>query len=302
MKKLLRFALLALTVVSFVSIADATPAHAFFKHYHKHAVHKHHKKPKSHKKSHGKSSTLVRDAQMSLANLDYYKGKADGILGPKTMKAIKAFQRDHSLPVTGKLTKETYNAIIKADSARAMSSLPLPPMSPGRAATLPAQPGLVGPTDQQYADPLLGGKIVAGSRETGQAVRTQELSSRYAKLDINENINGSIRRYSVTLNGTPILQIDDQPSIIGISETYKLGAEDAIILTSYREGDATCPYKHFLLTLGDGRNELRAFGNCTHGYQARLVEESLFVTFPEVDDQRVAGATWRYESGDLERL
>jgi hypothetical protein len=47
---------------------------------------------------------------------------------------------------------------------------------------------------------------------------------------------------------------------------------------------------------------VRAIGNCTHGYQARKVDDSLLVTFPEFDDQRVAGATWRYENDDLEKL
>ncbi|MGL1617795.1 peptidoglycan-binding domain-containing protein, partial [Vibrio parahaemolyticus] len=86
---------------------------AFFHHHHKthvrHATHTHHKH--SH---HSKSSALVRDAQTSLINLLYLKGNADGVLGPKTVKAIKNFQKDHGLRVTGKLTKETYNAIIKA--------------------------------------------------------------------------------------------------------------------------------------------------------------------------------------------
>jgi hypothetical protein len=99
-----------------------------------------------------------------------------------------------------------------------------------------------------------------------------------------------------------MLQIDNQPSIIGISQTFALEHEDVIVLTTYHDGDKVCAYKHYLLTLAQGRNELHPIGNCSHGYQARKVEESIFITFPEVDDQRVAGATWRYESGDLEKL
>jgi hypothetical protein len=303
-KKSIRLILLALMMIGVVGTVDANPAFAFFKHHHRHVVHKHTKA----KKGKSKSSATVRDAQTSLINLKYLNGKADGVLGPKTVKAIKGFQRDNHLPVTGRLTRETYNAIIKADRTRAMASLPvsaLPPSSPlgeVHQDTLLAQPGLVGPTNQQYADPLLGGLTVAGGKGEPQSVRTQELSSRYAKLDINENINGPTRRYNLTMNGTPLLQIDNQPSIIGISETFALEHEDVIVLTSFRDGDQVCAYKHFLLTLAEGRNELHPIGNCSHGYQARKVDDSVFITFPEVDDQRVAGATWRYEGGDLEKL
>jgi hypothetical protein len=291
--KSLRLACLAFVTAGLVSVAATPPAYAFFHHHHK--KHVRHVKHKKHK-----TSAMVRDAQISLINLGYYKGHPDGLMGPKTVKAIRVFQRDHGLKVTGKLTRETYNAIIKADKTRAMASLPMPVMMPPPIDTLPAQPGLVGPTNQQYADPLLGGPTVAGGG--AQAVRTQELSSRYGKLDINENVNGNERRYTMTLNGRPILDSDHQPSIIGISQTFKLENEDAIVISTYRASDPVCAYQHYLLTLAEGRNEIRAFGNCTHGYQARAVENSLFVTFPEVDDQRVAGATWRYESGDLERL
>lgn len=307
MKKQLRLAFLTLSVIGIATTMDTQPAYAFFRHHHKHVVHSHHRH-----KSHSHTSTLVRDAQTSLINLKYLSGKADGIIGPKTTKAIKAFQKDNKLHADGKLTKETYNAIIKADSTRAMASLPMPtvkeplppssPLAEMKRDTLPAQPGLVGPTNQQYADPLLGGLTVAGGNGAPQSVRTQELSSRFAKLDINENINGPQRRYNLTLNGTPLLQIENQPSIIGISQTFALDHEDALVLTTYHDGDTVCPYKHYLLTLSQGRNELHVIGNCTHGYQARKVEDSLFITFPEVDDERLAGATWRYENGDLEKL
>jgi hypothetical protein len=291
-------------VLGLTATVDTPPAYAYFKHTHKHMVHKAKKKTKTKVKK-SKINTMLRDAQTSLINLDYTPGQPDGLLGPKTVAAIKAFQRDHHLKATGKLTHETYNAIIKADKTRAMSSLPnVPtPLIPVPASdTLPTQPGLTGTTNQQYADPLLGGQTVAGSSSSGQAVRTQELSSRFAKLDINENLNGNTRRYNLTLNGEPILQIDNQPSIIGMSPSYKLSNEDAVILTTYVQDDNVCPYKQYLLTLSQSKNELRAFGNCTQGYQARVVQDSLFVTFPEIDDQRVAGATWRYEEGFLEKL
>jgi hypothetical protein len=309
-KKLMRIALLSVVAFGVASTADSNPAFAYYKHHHKHAKHAHHGKVTLR----SKSNTMVREGQNSLINLNYLHDKADGVLGHKTMKAVKAFQHDAKLPMTGQIDKATYSALIKADKSRAMAALPIPASSllpknltmPGtesKQETLPAQPGLVGPTDQQYADPLLSGVTVAGDgKGAPQAVRTQELSSRYAKLDINENKNGNLRRYNMTVNGNPVLQIDNQPSIIGISETFALDHEDALILTAYNENDKVCSYKHYLLILADKSTVLHAIGNCTHGYQARKTQDSIFVTFPEVDDQRVAGATWRYEGGELVRL
>ena len=297
MKKLIRIALITSVVFGLGSIADSTPAFAYFHHHHKHHARKTHHKHK------GSNSAMVRDAQMSLIRLGYLTGHADGVIGPKTRHAIMTFQREHGLRATGQLTRATYSAIIKADHSLAAVTLPEPmlvPVTPHD--TLAAQPGLVGPTDTQYADPLRGGKTVFADPTGNQSVRTQEVSSRFAKLDINENTNGPMRRYNITLNGTPILLIDHQPSIIGVSETYAFDHEDAIILTTFHDGDPVCAYKYYLLTLTEGKNELRVIGNCTHGYQSRKVEDSLFITFPETDDQRVAGATWRYENGDLERL
>jgi S1-C subfamily serine protease len=47
----------------------------------------------------------VRDAQALLYRLGYNPGPIDGILGERTRSAIKEFQRDFGLPVTGKMDK-----------------------------------------------------------------------------------------------------------------------------------------------------------------------------------------------------
>ena len=50
---------------------------------------------------------LVEKAQKRLVELGYEVGTADGKLGPKTIEAIKKFQQDQGLAVTGKLDEET---------------------------------------------------------------------------------------------------------------------------------------------------------------------------------------------------
>lgn len=47
------------------------------------------------------SARQVREVQGRLAALGYDPGPADGVAGPRTRGAIRAFQADHGLPVTG---------------------------------------------------------------------------------------------------------------------------------------------------------------------------------------------------------
>jgi peptidoglycan hydrolase-like protein with peptidoglycan-binding domain len=55
----------------------------------------------------------VSGAQGRLRNLGYPVGPIDGILGPRTQMAIRFFQADESLKITGKLDDETRNKLGK---------------------------------------------------------------------------------------------------------------------------------------------------------------------------------------------
>lgn len=50
----------------------------------------------------------VREAQRQLADLGYNPGPADGRVGVRTLTAIKAFQNDHGLSVTGNPNRQLY--------------------------------------------------------------------------------------------------------------------------------------------------------------------------------------------------
>ena len=52
-------------------------------------------------------SSPVVDVQKQLSALGYDPGPIDGALGPKTRKAVEAFQRASNLPPTSELTPET---------------------------------------------------------------------------------------------------------------------------------------------------------------------------------------------------
>lgn len=49
----------------------------------------------------------MREAQQQLATLGYNPGPADGLAGSRTIAALKLFQKDNGLPVTGRLDTET---------------------------------------------------------------------------------------------------------------------------------------------------------------------------------------------------
>lgn len=49
----------------------------------------------------------VSGVQSRLANLGYDPGRADGILGPRTHEALREFQQQYALPVTGEMDPAT---------------------------------------------------------------------------------------------------------------------------------------------------------------------------------------------------
>jgi hypothetical protein len=51
------------------------------------------------------------DVQAALANRGYYRGRIDGVIGARTRNAIRAFQRDNGLPVTGRVDGRLLNAL-----------------------------------------------------------------------------------------------------------------------------------------------------------------------------------------------
>jgi peptidoglycan hydrolase-like protein with peptidoglycan-binding domain len=83
----------------------------------------------------------IQGAQERLLALGYQPGAADGVMGAKAIAALKKFQSDHSLPVTGQLDRKTLDAL----NATAMSA---------------KKSGLLGAKDSQPE-----GKIDVGAEE-----------------------------------------------------------------------------------------------------------------------------------------
>ena len=56
----------------------------------------------------------VRGVQQTLHDIGYWPGPIDGILGSQTRSAIRQYQRDNNLPVTGQLDAETARKVEEA--------------------------------------------------------------------------------------------------------------------------------------------------------------------------------------------
>lgn len=66
--------------------------------------------------------TGTRAVQLRLAELGYEPGPADGMMGPRTRAAVCAFERDHAMPETGKVTPELAAALATASPADATAT------------------------------------------------------------------------------------------------------------------------------------------------------------------------------------
>lgn len=82
----------------------------------------------------------VAELQRLLNELGYDAGTADGAPGPRTVQAIRAFQRDHGQPPSGEITPETV-AVVRAawhERSRGIATAPTPaPAAVAAAAPIP---------------------------------------------------------------------------------------------------------------------------------------------------------------------
>ncbi|MCI0429013.1 MAG: peptidoglycan-binding protein, partial [Rhodospirillales bacterium] len=56
----------------------------------------------------------IKEAQRALLELGYYEAGVDGIVGPKTKAAVRAFQRNRKLQITGDLTPDLVRTIVNS--------------------------------------------------------------------------------------------------------------------------------------------------------------------------------------------
>jgi len=57
------------------------------------------------------SAPILYRAQARLARLGYYPGPIDGDFGPMTSRALRSYQADYGLPITGRLDYRTRSSL-----------------------------------------------------------------------------------------------------------------------------------------------------------------------------------------------
>jgi peptidoglycan hydrolase-like protein with peptidoglycan-binding domain len=70
----------------------------------------------------------ISAAQQILVDRGYYSGPVDGVFGPATYAAVRAYQRDHGLRITGRLDAPTVS-ILNRESTQASAPNPYPSAS-----------------------------------------------------------------------------------------------------------------------------------------------------------------------------
>ena len=228
--------------------------------------------------AHAADRDMVRAAQIRLADLGYFSGIYDGVLGSATKGAIKSFQRHTGLQPTGKLTAATYDRLAALDSKNNKNCL-------SNGVTMGAN-GVPVP-------------------ETWHFVSSEKIPVRNGELFVDEESKGMLHRFTVKLNGQPFLLADNQPGALRISEVFHLNGEDAIVFTAFRDGDS-CKFRNTLVTIHANGTAARKheFESCAPTNEVRTAHDALFVRFAETmnKDGYDRWDVWRYENTRLVRL
>ena len=87
------------------------------------------------------SSEQIREAQEKLQQAGHSPGPINGIWGPQTQTAVKEFQREKNLQVTGQLDQQTIQELGIKSQPEPHIGEPLPPAPESQPGNLDRQPG-----------------------------------------------------------------------------------------------------------------------------------------------------------------
>jgi peptidoglycan hydrolase-like protein with peptidoglycan-binding domain len=87
----------------------------------------------------------IETIQHRLVDLDYDVGEVDGLLGPRTRAALRAFQADRRLPVTGLPDGNTQRALFAAEPPESAAGARTPSDDPPSLDAVPLVPVRVAP-------------------------------------------------------------------------------------------------------------------------------------------------------------
>jgi peptidoglycan hydrolase-like protein with peptidoglycan-binding domain len=109
----------------------------------------------------------VRQAQEALRAQGHDPGRIDGVMGPQTSAALKAYQKQHGLTTTGRLDDATLAKLGQSENAAAGESRPAPSSPPTGGDTRPSK---VDPAQSHQTGSNAGeGASYSRSTEKGQS-------------------------------------------------------------------------------------------------------------------------------------
>jgi peptidoglycan hydrolase-like protein with peptidoglycan-binding domain len=116
------------------------------------------------------SKSEVKQAQQALREQGLYRGRIDGVLGPKTKTALRNFQRKNGLPATASLDRRTMASLSGGGTQGQGSSMP---SSSGKTSAAPMTPqnGQMGQTGNAGAG-AGNGAATGGGATAGEGPST----------------------------------------------------------------------------------------------------------------------------------
>lgn len=125
----------------------------------------------------------VLNTQRRLNALGYDVGPPDGVAGATTRAAVRQFQRDSGLPVTGEITSELIAALTQASQNISTGPVPVPRATGGTSAHVPS-PIMRGPDTAAQPSPRVGGSSTKQTERTRQIVeKARDVMVRIAKAN-----------------------------------------------------------------------------------------------------------------------
>jgi peptidoglycan hydrolase-like protein with peptidoglycan-binding domain/SH3-like domain-containing protein len=182
----------------------------------------------------GDSSDTVKSMQMTLIDLGYLSGKADGVFGSQTFLALKAFQSNNGLPSDGVAGEKTLNVLGSSTAKPA-------PTVPGATATPKptAPPVNTAPTASQV-------RYANWYTEIRARCRTYPYATVY---DYNTGLSWKVHMFSIGAHA------DSEP----------VSAADTAIMVQAFGGKYTWTPKSVWVVMSDGRVYMASTHDNPHG-------------------------------------
>ncbi|PTW57682.1 peptidoglycan hydrolase-like protein with peptidoglycan-binding domain [Breoghania corrubedonensis] len=147
-----------------------------------------------------KPTELVTDLQNSLKRIGFYEGPVDGLNGPRTEQAIRAYERASGLAETGRPSHALRARLILEDVA-------LPRAAPAAPTATPSVPVPIPPAEVGSADSPTGSIGPQAARETVRFVQKLLANLGYGPLSVDglwgAETASAIRRFQLD-RGMPI--------------------------------------------------------------------------------------------------